>query len=229
MMAVDFDAADCAPVNKLEVMAFHNAVRSAVWEECCYRSDGPDLQKFGVQRYIRKGGLNPNLDIKTYDVGNLFIASQGEVDTSAIGELYVVYDVELITPQLSGNEQESGRIITSSTTLNMPFLPPNTQTGSSAIHTNDVNSLDFDHPGCYMLTCDFQGTVITGTLPALAGDATIVSSSGNVLANGGATAGRFWVDINVTQPGQSLTFDFTGACTTLVSLDAQISVYDASL
>jgi hypothetical protein len=99
MMAVDFDAADAAPASKTALMTYHNAVRSAVWGECCYRSDMMDLRKFGVQRYVRSGALAANLDIKTYDVGNLFVATQGEADTSAIGELYVVYDVELITPQ----------------------------------------------------------------------------------------------------------------------------------
>lgn len=99
MLAVDFDAADAAPATKTALMTYHNAVRSAVWGECCYRSDGADLRKFGVQRYIRSAALAADLDIKTYDVGNLFVATQGEADTTAIGELYVVYDVELITPQ----------------------------------------------------------------------------------------------------------------------------------
>lgn len=99
MMAVDFDAADAAPTTKTGIMSYHNAVRSAVWDECCYNSDAGDLRKFGVQRFIRSAGLAANLDIKTYDVGNLNIATQGEADTTAIGELYVEYDVELITPQ----------------------------------------------------------------------------------------------------------------------------------
>ncbi len=99
MLAIDFDAADAAPTTKTALMTYHNAVRSAAWAECQYRSDGADLRKFGVQRYIRTAALAANLDIKTYDVGNLYVATQGEADTTAIGELYVVYDVELITPQ----------------------------------------------------------------------------------------------------------------------------------
>lgn len=71
MLAVDFDASDSAPANKQQLMSYHDSVRSAVWNECCFTCDQRDLQKFGVQRYVRSGALAANLDIKTFDVGNL--------------------------------------------------------------------------------------------------------------------------------------------------------------
>jgi hypothetical protein len=100
LLAVDFDASDPPPVSKTQIMSYHNAVRSAPWEGTSYTSAVSDLLKFGTQRYVRSGAITG--DIKTYDVGNFFIATQGSVGTAAtIGEIYVEYDIELYTPQIS--------------------------------------------------------------------------------------------------------------------------------
>ena len=99
MMSIDFDAADAVPASKQQLMTYNGAVRSAVWQECVYRSAPQNLVKFGPRKFVRSAALAANLDIKTYDVGTLFVATQGCVDTSAIGELYVEYDIELETPQ----------------------------------------------------------------------------------------------------------------------------------
>lgn len=101
MMAIDFDAADAAPVSKTEIMSNTNAVRSSPWSRVRYNAATADLKKFGVQRYVR-GALAPaNTDIKTYDVGNLHVAYSGVPINIVLGELYVEYTVEFFTPQLN--------------------------------------------------------------------------------------------------------------------------------
>jgi len=98
VLAIDYDAADPIPVSKSQTLQYHNAVRSVVWQECCCRSDKGDNRKFGIQRFIRPGALPAGTDIKTYDLGN-FIAAVGDgTNTDACGDLFVTYDVELITP-----------------------------------------------------------------------------------------------------------------------------------
>jgi len=104
MMAVDFDAADAAPTTKQQLLAYQGAVRSAPWQRCAYIAAKTNLRKFGIQRYVRSAALASNLDIKTYDVGNLFVATQGTTVTGSLAELYVDYDVELFTPQLTAAE-----------------------------------------------------------------------------------------------------------------------------
>jgi len=98
MMAIDFDANDGAPTTKSGIMAYHNAVRCPVWSQTDYVADKPDLNKL-LQHYVRSTTVS-GTDLKTYDVGNLFVCVSGCADTTALGELYVMYDVELITPQL---------------------------------------------------------------------------------------------------------------------------------
>lgn len=101
VLALDYDAADAAPVDKVSAMSYRNSVRCAPWESVTHISDGADLHKL-PQNYVRGDiALPANLDVKTYDIGNLFVCTQGQASTTAIGELYVEYEVELITPQLS--------------------------------------------------------------------------------------------------------------------------------
>jgi hypothetical protein len=61
-------------------------------------SVGEDLHK-AKTNYVRPGPQPANTDIKTYDVGNLFVVSQGVTTSLATcGELYVEYDIILKTP-----------------------------------------------------------------------------------------------------------------------------------
>jgi len=99
MLAVDYDASDRAPLTKQHLMAYAQAQRSAPWQECAFNCRSGDLTKFAKERYVRDSSP-PAGDIKTYDVGNLFLATQGNVSGAIIGELYVSYTVELRTPQV---------------------------------------------------------------------------------------------------------------------------------
>jgi len=98
MLAVDYDAIDAAPGTKSQVMTYHGAVRSSVWEEVRYVALHSNLDKYKT-RYTRSAALVANQDIKTFDVGNLFVCTALCAGTSNIGELYVEYEVELQTPQ----------------------------------------------------------------------------------------------------------------------------------
>nr|QYF49911.1 MAG: hypothetical protein 2 [Beijing sediment noda-like virus 1] len=98
MMAIDYDASDSAPSNKVSIMSYKGATRTSPWDRADYNARSIDLRKFGVQRYVRSAVVSG--DIKTYDVGNLFVATQNTPATaSTLGELYVQYTVRLYTPQ----------------------------------------------------------------------------------------------------------------------------------
>lgn len=231
MMSVDFDAADSLPVNKQQLMAFHNAVRSAVWDECRYRGDVRDLKKFGVQRYIRSGNLAANLDIKTYDVGNLIVGTQGEADTTAIGELYVEYDVELITPQVNVDlaGANSVDIHTSAASLAAPFTGTQVVTGGLDVTASGA-TLTFNQPGQYLVLVSEIGTVITDTPPTLSGTATVSAAFVNVanFHTTAATSGMCAFEVNVTDRGQTVVFDFTATATTITTSAVRIAPYGFS-
>ena len=102
MMAIDFDAADTPPTTKTTIMSYYGAVRSAPWQPSILRTSTVDRTKMVKERYVRTGALTGTYDIKTYDMGNLFVATVGTGTQSVVlGELYVDYTVRFRTPQIS--------------------------------------------------------------------------------------------------------------------------------
>ncbi len=229
MMAIDYDASDAAPQNKQQLMAYHHAVRSAVWDECSFRGDRQDLKKFGVQRYVRSGSLAANLDVKTYDVGTLFVATQGEADTTAIGELYVDYDVELITPQSNREAviSNSAFITTTAASRAAPFTGTQTIVGGLSVTATGA-TMTFGRVGKYWLAYQLTGTVTTATAPTLTGTATSLQGGflpSAQLSNAAATAASSGVSVVVNNVGETVIFDFTASCTTLTALSVQVAGY----
>lgn len=113
MMAIDFDATDSAPANKVTLMSYAGATRSSVFDSTRLSTTSIDRKKMVHERYVRSGALLGNNDIKTYDVGNLYVATVGTPNavTTILGELYVEYTVRLRTPQIqtAPNLNLSGR------------------------------------------------------------------------------------------------------------------------
>lgn len=229
MHAVDFDAADDPPSSKVQLMSYANAVRSSVWQESCYTSQGSDLRKFGTKRYIRSGTLASNLDIKTYDVGNYFIASQG-ASAASLGELYVEYDVELETPQLDSAGVISAYSMKGTTTscaLATPFASLS-KTGGLDISVVTSNTLVFGRSGQYILTIDAGGTGFTGATPLTTGSTVTSLSSVSLLTNGAATL-ETQTFIFKALVGQVLVLNYTGKATTLTEMIVRIAPYETSL
>lgn len=105
MLGVDYDASDLAPSTKVQVMAYENSVRSPPWQECTHSSRQLDLSN-QKGYYVRDSALPANQDIKLYDTGNLFVCSQNVATAnSLLGELYVEYEVLLMTPQIGSDVQ----------------------------------------------------------------------------------------------------------------------------
>jgi hypothetical protein len=121
ILGVDYDASDPAPVSKQQLMAYRSSVRSAPWEYCCHTSLSEDLHK-QKSYFVRPAGVPVSADVKLYDVGNLQVASQGATSAATLGELYVEYDVLLMTPSFDALSDNSGSMTSAATTVAAPFL-----------------------------------------------------------------------------------------------------------
>ncbi len=101
IMSVDFNAADAPPNSKQQM------------EDSYPHRDGmpcenislviPKMQmksKESLGRFVRVGGLPGNADIKTFDLGNLNVATQGTTADGEIGELRVKYVCKFSVPVL---------------------------------------------------------------------------------------------------------------------------------
>lgn len=100
ILTVDYDPDDPAPTSKQQALAYRGAVRCPSWNHCEHRSLKEDLNK-RKSYYVRRGVLPNGAERDTYDIGSLTIITQGMGDTGPVGELYVEYEVRLMTPQLN--------------------------------------------------------------------------------------------------------------------------------
>lgn len=101
MLSPDYDASD--PVPTTEVQAGNNAgtVQDSCWSTIRLRLDPQAMMGLGPRRFVRQSAVAG--DVKTFDVGKLFVCSNNQTGTAAIGKLWLEYDIEFFVPQNSPN------------------------------------------------------------------------------------------------------------------------------
>lgn len=230
MFAFSPDAADSAPVNKQEMLEYGQKAKGVPWVPFEFEVD-TSTEAFGRSRYIRTGGLAANLDIKMYDIGILFVATQGMADTTAVGELYVEYDIELMVPVVSTAalaKAVSLQIAGVSPSQTSVFGTAPTYAGGLDV-TGTVNTLTFNRVGTYIIAMNIGGTgLATSMVPVVSSStATVTRQFGvsNAAANAGTNA-NYVALIVVSQRGQTAVFDYSTMSTTITSSASYIAPYN---
>jgi len=182
-MFIDYDAADEPPSSELVFKNSANATTTNVYNPLTLRSGASQLQKGIKMKYTRN---SPKLgqDIKTFDFGNLYIATTGVGANQVIGDLYFNYSVMFFTPQLldlsSQNLIPDEEIYTRLGTTNNPLGDADFVGDQIITKTEAVggSTLTFNRDGYYLLNlaakCGtalqnyaFQGTVSYNLLVGL--------------------------------------------------------------
>jgi hypothetical protein len=101
IFSVDFDASDSPPASKQQMEDTIPHVDSMPSVPMRMPLSARQIHALYPTLYVRPGGLPGASDIKTYDAGNLNIATQGlAANTATLGELRVRYNVTLSVPVL---------------------------------------------------------------------------------------------------------------------------------
>jgi hypothetical protein len=229
LMAIDYDAADPAPISKPELMSNPTMVRSNIWKNNAMLFKPRDANKIGSEKFVRVGMVAGG-DIKTYDVGNLYLATSGSSLNGICGELYVSYTVELQTPQLnladiygSQSSRYHGTVVDKAQLFGNPLQ---VQVGSMPVQYV-LNSIYFNLVGQYLVHMFVQGTTIANpveTIPATGIVATELFYNSNALANQAQALYR----VNVTIANSYLAINATTSASIIV-IDVHITNYLYSL
>jgi len=220
ILTPDYDAADAAPGNEQIASAYHGTQEDVAWKDNCLTFDP---KRLAGERFIRSGGLSPNLDIKTYDVCNAFVAT---LDGTAVswGKLWLEYDITLINQQLnSSGPPGSGSIIGAGTqTAAAPFGLAPVSLGSYGITA--VNSL-LTFTGLsigteYLITDNIVGTVISNNSMAatsgILGNA--FKTTINNIGNAGSTQGAIMITFIAASTTVTITYSVTATTVTVAEL-----------
>jgi len=165
LIAPDYDAADAAPTGEAAMASYSDSEEANIWArfECVCE---PDLLNGEMRRkFIRLGALAPNLDVKTYDSGIMFVASTDDAINNT-GKLWIEYDVTLFNPHVPpGGFQAAGWIGTGTgPAAATPFGTIPTSGGTLALSASATNVLTIGNvqPGQEInVSFATAGTVIT--------------------------------------------------------------------
>lgn len=224
MCAVDYDASDPAPVDKQQLAAYKGYTRSSPWENFIQVSRASDLSK-RTTFFVRNGALSSNEDIKLYDVGNLFLATQGQASDAPIGELYVSYNVRLSTPQL--NNPALG--MSKSSFFQKTKTAVQTSAGSNAPLVIDTGLLPAT--STITATAPYQGLVSVGILYSSGGGAPGVggtSSIGEIVNAISDTVVMYDAEVSFLA-GQTMTIALGGTSANATKMWIRIGQYNNSL
>jgi hypothetical protein len=213
MLVPDFDANDPAPFTKAQALSFKSSVRTQVWERVGVSIKAEDLKAL-PQYYVRSGVVPGSTDIKTYDVGNMFVCSSGNSGTAYGGELWVEYDVELIAPTtqpISSNDVGWSKYVSTGGFIGVDDM---LGTGSFvATGTLDINLVTsatyhlFSFPSGFVgyIICELEstGTASIETLVTNVGTCTAEMQSQSIVE--GDLKSTFMTFIQAT-PGQTFAY-----------------------
>jgi phage baseplate assembly protein gpV len=229
IMAPDYDAADPAPTGETAMSSYSDAEEANVWARFACDMETQFLNGESRRKYVRTGALAPNLDIKTYDSGNLFVASTDDAAANT-GKLWIEYDVTLFNPHVPpGGFQAAGQLIGAGGTFAAatPFgaapvsngpLPVTNPLGNANITISNVQVGQEIQVSALLL-----GTVITA-LTGAAGIGCVLKTAGSAttMVNGAATAAATWQTYTVT--AQNPTIQYTIAATTVTASAVSVTV-----
>jgi hypothetical protein len=165
----DYDAADDnSHLQKRHLLQFEDSVSGSVWEHFSMSCSPKNLTG---RRFTRRSSLPMNLDIKTYDVGNLEIVGKTSVTSVAVGELFAEYTIRFEIPQRSFDLAGLSEVETSNVSGPVNPFSDTTETsglanvntaGDASIAINSAQQLAIREAGNYLLDASGLGTTITG-------------------------------------------------------------------
>jgi hypothetical protein len=223
ILAIDYDANDAAPLSKSAVLSYFGCDDSAAWQECCCGLD-PRVARDRGSLFLRAGALNANQDVKTFDLGTLYVCTSGFAGATACGELYVEYDCCLMIPQTTP-VYLSAKVDASAGLDQTHLYGTNaTKTGLLNITVTDSATVTFNQDWMGLCELTIVGTVMSGTV-ANSGTAT-AAIQGTYTVNAAATYGRALLEVSALR-GQTLVLATTA--TTVTGITHRFSQYDTAL
>lgn len=200
VFAPDYDASDPQPPTEAIASSYEDVQEDAPWKDIIVTLSPSDMHQPGSRKYIRTAALPANLDIKTYDSGNLFVFTIDSSAAASWGKLWVEYDVDLFTPQSSistpvgvaGGAFQGVGGMTGAIPLG---TSASTSVGTSFVSVSTAGVITFLKTGTYLLGIQIGGTVMSAWAPVLGAGITNVFDT--VVFNTAATTGDGFNTITV--------------------------------
>jgi hypothetical protein len=219
-MAPDYDAADSQPATEQQMSTYVDVIEDVPWKDFVCHLKPASMHPEGKRKFIRTEALANNLDIKTYDVGRQFVFAVDSVAAGPWGKIWVEYDVELHTPQTTGNLPVGtvGGTLLGATSMSgaLPFGTAGAYfNGSSGLAYSGVNgNITFQKTGWYLLTWRLVGTVISAPVITVTNGTSETLSAPVALINAGATQMIACYVVSITTGNATVNLSLTATTVT---------------
>lgn len=224
-LAIDFDASDQTPNNKHDFMSLSGAVRCPVWESVMLDVVRISQERTGRTRYVRRSNTSTipsTASILDYDLGKLFVASSGAVVAEMAGEVYIEYDVELLTPTAPLPAGENTVIdCTTFPATGYFFGTGCVVRGPISVDVpSATNTLSINSPGTFLILYYIDAIVgaydIDPTITS-SGGVTILWKYDTILSNVTPYRFSYALIVELTEYKSSINVDFSTAITSTAS------------
>jgi hypothetical protein len=217
-MVFDFDAQDPAPTSQMMALTYHDKVADSPWKDMCLRTDLAQGDRMPV-RYTRAGQPSGSFDLKTFDLGNLHIFTDGVAASTNLGLLEVNYSVDLFTPQI---QDPVGGYVYNNAGLDATHLigtvssfVPDAQALLPGV-ASATNTFTFNQAFDGLLAYNIQGTVLSANLDPHAAGSGALSSTGTSVVNAAGTQVVGYCKVSA-QPGTVIVPTITATTVTSVA------------
>jgi len=220
VLAVDYDPLDATPATKSQILSYYGHSSTGPWD------DAVIAVRASAEHYnlkVRPGAAPASSDLKTYDIGNLFLAVSGFSGAVACGELYVDYEVTLMTPQ-SEVVILGGRIAaTAGLDATHLFGSDGALVGLINATRTNTSTLTFLSDWVGTVTFNVTGTGLAGAL-ANTGTSAMEAGPAQVI-NAGTTNAIYYCQLTALR-GQ--TYIPTITATTVTNMSVVLAPYDVA-
>jgi len=97
MLAPSYEASDPTPTTETQASDNVNSVEDSLWKTVECRMNPGALMGQGTYKFVRPCAVAG--DIKTFDMGKLFVITNNAANTNPVGKLFLDYDFEFFQPQ----------------------------------------------------------------------------------------------------------------------------------
>jgi len=213
MLTVLWDSLDSVFTSKQELLDYGGAKEANVWKDVIFYCDKKAMHYFNKFFNYVNGGVPENADPKTYNVGQLVVATSGNsTDTAIVGELHVDYEVDMMTPNIQGTLStfDAGYWSFASNQGSTAFLVPHSNNNGVTLQgiSNSSFALSFLHYGNgqeYMVLWQYLMTTYTAGHIAFGG---CTVTGGHLVNTDGATSSTTSSDWNNGSAGQKGVMSF---------------------
>jgi hypothetical protein len=101
ILSPDYNPNDPVPAGEAEASNTQDSVEDVVWKDLVCKLDPASMFPLGSRKMVRRSATGYDRNI--YDAGCMNVVTLECADSSAIGKLWVDYDVELFVPQNSAH------------------------------------------------------------------------------------------------------------------------------